>query len=246
MEITNGLILKQSNFGEGNRMLTIFTEDFGIVKAAIYDLKRAKSRQSAASQFLSFSEFNLYFGKGEVGKVNNVTAIENFFPIHEDIQKLALSNYLAEITCFSQSPNARNTPMLRTLLNTFYALAYCDVPIKKAKSVYELKIADDMGYRPVLEQCIACGCEEGLDFFSSEHGGVICRNCHSGMGKGEPFSKELHNVIAYVLSATPKRIFSFQISEKALDELSVLCEKYLLNWMERGFESLDYLKNILT
>ena len=30
-----GIIIKQSDYGEGHRMLTVFTEEYGIVKAAV-------------------------------------------------------------------------------------------------------------------------------------------------------------------------------------------------------------------
>ena len=34
-----GIIIKQSDYGEGHRMLTVFTEEYGIVKAVSYGVK---------------------------------------------------------------------------------------------------------------------------------------------------------------------------------------------------------------
>ena len=62
---TKGLILKQTDFGEGNRMLTIFTENLGVVKAAVYGVRQKKSRNAAATQLLSYSDFMLNQGKSE-------------------------------------------------------------------------------------------------------------------------------------------------------------------------------------
>jgi len=245
MERTKGLVIKQSDYGEGNRMLTVFTEDYGIVKAAIYGVKRAKSRQAAASQFLSWAEFMLYFGKGEVATVNSVTAEENFFPIQEDLQKLALSSYLAEITYFSQTLNFPNTSVLHLLLNTLHVLAYRNMPIKKAKAVFELRIAKDMGYMPVLGECSACGEEGVASFFSCECGGGICEKCHARSRDDLPLSPAAYYAMCYVLTAEDKKVFSFDISEEALSELAEVSEKYLVYKMERNFPSLDYLKKII-
>ena len=48
-----GVIIKQSDYGEGHRMLTVFTEEYGIVKAVSYGVKKTKSK-SASSLILSF------------------------------------------------------------------------------------------------------------------------------------------------------------------------------------------------
>ena len=37
-----GIIIKQSDYGEGHRMLTVFTEEYGIVKAVSYGVKKSK------------------------------------------------------------------------------------------------------------------------------------------------------------------------------------------------------------
>ena len=52
-----GVIIKQSDYGEGHRMLTVFTEEYGIVKAVSYGVKKTKSK-SASSQFLCYGDFD--------------------------------------------------------------------------------------------------------------------------------------------------------------------------------------------
>lgn len=245
MERTKGLIIKQSDYGEGNRMLTVFTEDFGIIKAAAYGVKGAKGRRSAASQFLSWADFMLYFGRGDVATVNSVTSIESFFPIQEDLEKLALSSYLADITYYAQEMNLPNPPLLRLLLNTLYACAYNNVPILKAKAVYELRLAADMGYMPIVAACSACRERKEPRYFSNECGGVICRDCHSSLRDDIPISKEAYAAMGYILYAEDRKIFSFDISEKALVEVGKISESYILYRLERDFASLDYLKKLL-
>ena len=51
---------------------------------------------------------------------------------------------------------------------------------------------------------------------------------------------------AYILYAEEKKVFSFEISDEILKELSEISEKYLLYHMERDFSSLIYLKKLLT
>ena len=51
-----GIIIKQSDYGEGHRMLSIFTEKDGIIKAVKYGAKSTKNRDSASSQFFIMHE----------------------------------------------------------------------------------------------------------------------------------------------------------------------------------------------
>ena len=60
-----GIIIKQSDYGEGHRMLTVFTEEYGIVKAVSYGVKKSKSKAAASSQFLCYGDFDFYKGVGK-------------------------------------------------------------------------------------------------------------------------------------------------------------------------------------
>ena len=68
-----GIIIKQSDYGEGHRMLTVFTEEYGIVKAVSYGVKKSKSKAAASSQFLCYGDFDFYKGVGkDIMTINNI------------------------------------------------------------------------------------------------------------------------------------------------------------------------------
>ena len=84
-----GIIIKQSDYGEGHRMLSIFTEEYGIVKAVSYGVKKSKSKASASSQFLCYADFNFYKGANkDIMTINSIDTIDAFYPVSEDIKKL--------------------------------------------------------------------------------------------------------------------------------------------------------------
>lgn len=47
-----GIIIKQSDYGEGHRMLTVFTEEYGIVKAVSYGVKKSRAKRRIKSIFV--------------------------------------------------------------------------------------------------------------------------------------------------------------------------------------------------
>ena len=240
-----GLILKQSDYGESNRMLTVFCEGYGIVKASTHGIRGSKSRQAAASQFLCYGTFLLYQGKGDVLRVNGVEPIETFFPIQENIQALSLGAYLADITYAALSAQTPDDGLLHMLLNTLYMMAYKDKPLGLLKSVYELRLAKHAGFMPVTDFCAACGINEGLCAFSAEENGMICSACAEKMHGCVGLTPACFQALYYILHAEARQVFHFQLGEQVQGELARLAEEYILQHLERDFSSLTYYKRMI-
>ena len=101
-----GVIIKQSDFGEGHRMLWIFTDKFGIIKAVAHGAEKIKSKAGAATQFLAMCDFDFY-DNGEIWNISSVTAKDTFWPVQEDIVKLSLCTYFADIVYYSLEGNTQ-------------------------------------------------------------------------------------------------------------------------------------------
>lgn len=236
----NGLILKQNDYGEANRMLTVFCEGYGIVKASAYGAKSKKGRQTAASQFLSCGTFMLAQGKGDIFTVQAIEPKECFFPIQEDIRALALGTYFADITYAALDMHTPDDGLLRMLLNALYMLAYKDMPPAAVKAVYELRLAMHAGFMPVTDMCAACGGTEGISGFSMGENGMLCRDCTEKIPGAFKVSPACLGAMYYILHAEAKKVFAFQIGDDVQRELGVLSEKYLLGHLDRDFQSLGY------
>ena len=239
---TKGVIIKQSDYGEGHRMLSIFTEDMGIIKAVSYGAKKLKSRQAASSQVLSWGEFELYESGRDISTLKNVNVIDGFFPVSEDIKKLSLCNYLFDITYAMLGEGNPDNRLLKILLNTLYALAYRDESIIKIKSVYELKLMSVEGYEPVLDRCGVCGIGE-VSAFDLSKGTVVCSSC-----KGKdcvPISEGVYRAMNYIVRMPDKKMLSFTGNDILFEKLGMISEGYLLTQADRKFDSLAYFKSIL-
>ena len=56
---TPGLIIKETNIGENDKLLVILTKDYGIVRAFADGVRRMKNKNSAATSLLCYSNFTL-------------------------------------------------------------------------------------------------------------------------------------------------------------------------------------------
>lgn len=237
-----GIILRQTDYGEANRMLTIFTDEYGIIKAAAHGAKRTKSKQSASSQFLTYAEFTFYINSGEIWNINSAETIDSFFPIQEDIEKLSAAAYFADLTYACLDLQNPDRELLRLLLNTLYAMAYKNVSAKIAKPVFELRCISLAGFEPVISCCAICGDTQNLSSFSFEEGGVVCRECAAA---GDvPVYEGTRSMMQYAARAELSKIFSFVVDDRIAEQASYISEKYAAYQLDNNFESLAYYKKI--
>ena len=59
-----------------------------------------------------------------------------------------------------------------------------------------------------------------------------------------PLSPSILHGMRYVIGAPAKRVFSFTLPEEAQANFSRVCEKYLINQLERSFRTLEFYHNI--
>ena len=239
-----GIIIKQSDYGEGHRLLSIFAEGMGIIKAVSYGAKKIKSKSGASSQFLCWADFELYKGNGnDIMTVNSIDTIDAFYPITEDIKKLSLCVYLADVTyniLGSANPDDR---MLHILLNCVYALAYKDEDMEKVRAVFELKMMSVGGYMPSLSSCVSCGGND-VKAFDLLKGGMVCAAC--GGKYTVQMDKTLYRAMEYIIFAEDRKMLSFSASDELIKRLGALTERYVSLQLDNRFASLDYYKTMLS
>lgn len=237
-----GIIIKQSDYGEANRMLTIFTDEYGIIKASSYGAKRINSKQAGSTQFLCYSNFVLYKGNSDIMTVSSVEPIDSFFPIQEDIEKLALCTYFADLIYHCLDLSNPDTNILRLLLNTLYVLAYKNMFVHKAKIVFEVRMMAYTGFMPAMQNCIHCGSEENLTHFSIRNGGMVCKQCKCN--EDVYITPNMYAAMIFILNVHDKKVFSFNVGEEDILKISRLSENYLTYQFDREFASLKYFKKL--
>ncbi len=242
-EKTPGVIIKQSGFGEGHRMLWIFTEKFGIIKAVVHGADKTKSKTGASTQFLSYCDFE-FFDNGEVWNIKSVSSNDSFWPIQEDLVKLALCTYFADLLYNALELHNPDNNILRLFLNSLYACAYKKTPLSVIKLVFETKLMFMSGMLPSPSGCIGCGNEEEIYYFDKLSGGVLCSEC-GGRASHIKIDENTYKVYYLIVYCDIKKMFSYQLPEKSVQNLSSIIEEYVLSVTDKNIKSLDYYKNLL-
>ena len=242
---TKALVLREVKYKEADKILTVLTEDEGKMTVKARGALRKGCKYGAASQMLCYSEMTL-FGNAGRWSVNEAETIEQFLPLRGDIEALALGSYFAELLEAVTDEDSPNPELLQLGLNSLYALSRSLYPPEQIKAVFELKLMCLSGFEPVTDACPVCGTSEPEGAVFSLNGGCVhCLGCAPGApGVSLPLCPDALAAMRYVVSANPKRIFSFALSDAARKQLGEVCEAYCAAQLERGFSTLDYWKTL--
>ena len=93
---TNGLVIKEQTTGESDRLVTLLTADYGIVRAFVRRAKLVKSRMASATSLFAYGRFTLYQTR-DAYVADDVAPVEVFFELRRDIESLALAQYFAQL-----------------------------------------------------------------------------------------------------------------------------------------------------
>ena len=243
---TQGIVLRETNYKEADKILTVLTRDWGKRTVKARGCRRKNSKLTAASQLLVYSELTLS-ERGEFNTLTEADPLEQFWSVRQDLETLALASYFAEVAEASAQEGETCPELLSLLLNCLYALDTLKKPRALVKAVFELRLLCLTGYEPLLDACAVCGAPEPLRARLNLSQGVLCcAACRGRLGGGVsmPLSPGALAAARYIVSGPPKKLFSFALAEESLRRLGQATEAFLMTQQERGFRTLDYYKQL--
>lgn len=244
---TQGLVLREVNYKEADKILTVLTRDGGKQTVSARGCRRKNSALAAAAQLLVYSDMTLYEYRGR-WSIKEAVSNRQFWGVRGDVEKLALASYLAELTELVTEEDIPAPEILSLALNSLHALDKLSKPPALIKAAFELKLLSLSGYEPLLDACAMCGREPREPHLSLLHGVLHCAGCReiAEGGISPPLSPEVLTAMRHVIYGDPKRLFSFRLTPEHLQEMGNVCEAFLLTQMERGFRTLDFYRRLTT
>ena len=253
---TEGIILKQSKLGEFDKIITIYTPEFGKVRAVAKGACRAKSKLGGNVEPLTHSLMLLAKGRN-LDIVTQSQTINGFLPLKSDLWRMACGLYVLELIDSFTVEGGENRPLFDLLLDILQQLSEPDNN-ETALRYFELHLLHYLGYRPQLRRCVTCDSplKPVVNFFSPSKGGLLCPHCHSEENRryeqietistrpSSPLSVEALKVLRLWQGcdyATSRRV---KVKPDLSQELEqVLCQ-YIRYIVQRELKSLTWLKEL--
>jgi DNA repair protein RecO (recombination protein O) len=257
----DGLVIRVSDYGENDKLLVVLTADQGKILVTAKGARSVRSKMLPVSSLFAYANFEYYEKNGRKW-LSGGAVINGFYGINSDIESFALASYIVQLASEITGEGVAAEGVLRMTLNTLYAIEHKLKPLPVIKSAYEIFAADESGFSPDVPSCADCGAEDSESdwWLDVMNGRILCGKCLAEKSRGVPIlpNDELmtRNILLpldnsslaawrYVLTAPPKRIFSFDTgSSESLEGFARSTEEYIINHLERSFETLEFYHTV--
>lgn len=239
---TKGLVIREQTTGESDRLVTLLTADYGLVRAFVRRAKQMKSRMNSATSLFAYGDFSLYRSK-DAFVVDDAVATGVFFGLRKDIERLTLAQYFAQLAFELGAEEQPCEELLRLTLNSLHLLCKGEKSLMQIKAVFELRAMCLGGYMPRILACDNCGTyETPLMYFDTLEGKIYCENCPKT--GAIPLPKTVITAVRFICLTEPSKIFSFSLSDENMKLLSDVAEKYMLSRVQRKLSALEFYKGL--
>lgn len=285
---TDALILKRMDYGEADRILTLFTPGRGKIKAIAKGARRTTSRIAGHVELFTRSQLQLSAGR-DLEIVTQGESREHFPHLRAGLWHATTAFYLAELIDKFTDEHNEYAGLYTLLIESLRRLDEDAARIashtsnghngvvREASAVYgvnlvgdvgvvnngnghaaspyrsrawqmlryfEIQLLDDLGYRPSLHECAACGStlqpvENG---FNPTLGGVLCPNCSRYSQR--PISLASLKVLRLLQTTSWEHLPRLRLDSSQQNEVEYLLQALIRFHLERDLKSWDFLRHI--
>ncbi len=245
---TKALVIKEHIVGESDKYITLFTKDLGRIQAIAPKAKKSDKGFASSTQLFVYGDFMLTSYK-DTYRLVSVDLIEMFHNIRNDLSTLSYGSYIMEFIYYVTEPGLVQSELLKLTLVTLQALSKSEADCKRIRRVFEMRALGLLGFMPQLFACTNCGIalvekEEERYYFSAEAGGLLCKDCKGSYIDVTALSYGTLYTLQYILGASLKHLYHFQISQEVQKELDAVGNRYVHYYVDKPFKTLDFIEKL--
>jgi len=160
---TQCMILGHKNFGESDKLIFLYSNDFGKLKVIAKGSRKITSKFTGHLETLNIANISLYFGPKNI-ILTEVLTIKNFKNIRNDLQKLNKAMIIASLTNQLTYENQQHKDLLQLLKTTIKRLSESE-KTTLITYAYLFKLLDIIGIIPDLKETKTTLSQKYLKFF---------------------------------------------------------------------------------
>ncbi len=255
---TETIVLKRSDLGEADQIVTLFTPKKGKFHALAKGSRRPVSKLGGHLDLLSRSQLQLGLGRN-LDIITQAEVRENFLRLRTNLWHMTCGFYLVELVDRFIEEHMEHLDIYLLLLQT---LRYLDADASAAQTLlpavehstflaqgktslllryFELHLLNAVGYAPALYSCVSCStdllpCENG---FRASLGGVLCQQCSHLWDRH--LSLDAFKVLRYIQEHSWQEAARVRLNPPLVRELEVIMHSLLRFHLERDLKTWSFL-----
>ncbi len=249
----SAIVLSSLDYGESDRIITFYTNDFGKLTGIAKGARRSRKRFPNALELFScsdilFSERN----SGGLRLIESCHVTNHYSGIRSDLEKTLVASYFIDLTAQFTSESEKNQRLFQ-LLQDFLEIIDTRNYSEVITRLFELHLLKLKGFEPVLDRCTACKTpineieseyRAGSLLFSLNRGGIKCPKCNSDNKPSLPISIGTIMTLLMGKKMDISKIHRLTLSTQAAEESKKVLVSFIQHLLGKNLRSLDVINKI--
>ncbi len=241
----NAVVLRHADWGEADRIITLYTREQGKLRALAKGARKMRSRK--AGHLEPFTHITAQLAAAhDMPIITQVETVDAYLPMRDDLVRTGYAAYCAELLDrFTYAEEGTNPAIFQTLTDTLSRISG-EADSWVAVRYYEMRLLDFLGFRPQLFHCANCEREIQAEdqYFSFASGGVICPRCGMGLPNLSAVSVDVLKHLRHFQRSNYPVAARANPAESTRRALEALMQGYLQYLLERGLNTPDFLRRV--
>ena len=233
----DAVVLRHQPVGEADRILTLFTREYGKLRVSARGVRKTTSRLSGRVQPYTHGRFLLARGR-TLDVVAQAESVRAFPGLQQDLLRSAYAAYVAELVDRFLPERDRHPEVFDAVLDALAVIAEATEDEAEVYALwFSLHLADSLGYRPEMAQCVVCGRAlpagetagrgPATWAFSPAAGGAVCPSCAVDAAEAARVAPGILATGGYLLRVTADRARRLRVPDRPRRELARLVQQHL-------------------
>ncbi|HEY4393510.1 MAG TPA: DNA repair protein RecO [Polyangia bacterium] len=191
---TPAIVLRAVNYGEADRIVTLFGRETGMLSALARGARKSQRRFAGGLGLCAVGVASLRERAGaDLLTLESFDATTAHTALGTDVARMAHAAYAAELVTKLCAPRQVEGAVYDWLAN-FLARLDAEGASAERLRVFELGLLGALGFGPVVDRCVSCGDAAARAYrWDPDRGGAVCVGCARG---GRPISTEARASLA--------------------------------------------------
>ena len=242
---TSAIALKRMDYGEADRIITVFTPEYGKFRLLAKGVRRASSRMAGHLEL--FSHAHLMLAKGrDLDLATQASTVEAFREVREDLVKTSQAYHMAELIDSLLEDRDVHAELFTLFRNALAALAEGALSPEMVARHFELHFLSSIGFQPQLTACLACraAIKPGANGYSTALGGVLCPTCAIREPTSAPIPVDVLKLLRYVQRTGEVRDVALRVPPAILSDAERVLRRQIEFVLERRLRAADFVHRV--
>jgi len=240
---TQAIVLRRSSVGETDCLVTLYTENYGKMRAFARGVRKPNSKLGGHLELLN--QVNLLITQSRsLPLITQADMVQGFYTPSTNFEAIVSGCYIADCLDAFTVEEVENQSLYSLACRQFRQVQSVE-NVQTQLRFFELQLLTLSGYQPEVNVCLYCRkpLRRHSIYFSFEAGGMLCQDCKNQF---DCFiiSEASTKALRYLLTTETENVQKIRMSEAIQKELAHILTNYLQFVIDRRLQSLVFYRRL--